>query len=157
MTDEPEVIIRDMLRTRLTDPNPSRVASTPYIVDDWPYQTDLVTNHFPRISVISQFENNKGFGIGSSTFWATYRLQIDVWCKGDQPLTISATSYEGVKQVVKISRDLEEAMKSYWISDLANTGKFLLLVSYNAYSPKYEYAYNLWRRTIDVTFSKVQT
>jgi len=157
MVDEPEIIIRDFLRTRLTDPNPSRPVGINYVVSDWPVVEEMTTSHFPIISVTPQFESNRSFGIGSSTFWSTYRLQIDVWCKKDQPLTISATSYEGAQQVIKISRDAEDAMRANWIADLASTGKFLILTSYNQYIPKYEYQYNIWRRTIDVTFSNVQT
>lgn len=156
MVDEPEIMLRDLLRTRLTDPNPSRVVGTPYIVDDWPYQTNLVYNNFPRVSIIKQFKNSKPFGIGSTDFWYTPRLQIDVWCKIDQPLTINAVSYEGIKQVVKISTDVEEAIRQFWITDLASTQKLIVLQSYNTYSPKMDYDNMLWRQTADITFANVR-
>lgn len=149
---EPDIIIRDFLRTRLTDPNPSRVASTPYVTDDWPYQTDLTTNHFPRISIINQFESGKPFGIGSTNVLSTARLQLDIWVKPDQPLTITASPYEGFKQVRQIMRDISEAIRLYWIVDMAQTGKVLYEVSINWYPPKREYDYNLVRQTGDVTF-----
>jgi len=150
---EPELELRNMLRTRLTDPNSSRVAGTPYVVDSWPYQTDLTTNHFPRISVIPQFESNKSFGLNSTNFWSTYRLQIDCWIKPDQPLIINSSTYEGVNQIIKISRDVETAIKTYWITDLALTNKFIILTSYNTYAPHYDYDYNFWRRTADLTLA----
>ena len=156
MVDEPETMVRDMLRTRLTDPNSSRVVGTPYIVDDWPYEDDLVFNNFPRISITKQFENEKMWGLNSTDFWGTYRLQIDVWCKMDQPLTISGTNYTGMKQAIKISRDVEEAIRAYWITDLANTNKLIVLTSYNTYSPKLEYDYALFRQTADCTFSNIR-
>ena len=157
MSDEPEVMIRDLLRARLTDPNSSRVAGTPYIVSRWPYQTDLVTNHFPRISVVKQFENEKVFGIGSSDFWGTYRLQLDVWCKQDSVFEISETNYEGIELVTKLMRDVEEAIRTNWIVDLAQTRKLIVLVSYNTYTPKLEYDYALWRQTADLTMSNIRS
>jgi hypothetical protein len=158
MTDTtPEIYLRDLLRAYLTDPNSSRVASTPYIVSRWPYQTDLVTNHFPRISVINQFNSAKPFGLGSSVFWKTPRLQIDVWVKSDQPLTIDSVVYEGIEQVTKIANDVEDTVQTNWISYLASTGKLIILQSFNWYSPKYEYDYNFWRITGDVTFANIKT
>ncbi len=150
---EPDIIIRDFLRTRLTDPNSSRITSTPYVVDDWPFQTELTTNHFPRISIINQFESGKPFGIGSTNVLSTARLQIDVWVKRDQPLTVGAVYQgEGFKQVRQIMRDINEAIRLYWISDLAQTNKVLYQVIINWYPPTYEYDYNLARQTGDCTF-----
>ncbi len=157
MVDEPEVMIRDLLRTRLTDPNPSRVAGTPYIVSRWPYQTNLTTNHFPRISVVKQFENEKTFGIGSSSFWGTYRLQLNVWCKQDQVCTVDALPYEGIELVTKLMRDAEEEIRTHWIVDLAQTRKLIVLVSYNTYTPKIEYDYALWNQVADITFSNIRS
>jgi len=157
MTDEPEVMVRDLLRARLSDPNSaSRVAGTPFIVSRWPYQTNLTTNHFPRISIVKQFENEKPWGIGSSDFWGTYRLQIDVWCKQDQVCTIDATPYEGIELVTKLMRDAEEEIRAHWVVDLAHTQKLIVLVSYNTYTPKIEYDYALWRQTADITFSNIR-
>jgi len=149
---EPEIEIRDMLRTRLTDPNPSRTAGTYYVVDGWEFDADVTTNQYPRISIIGQFENDQPWGLNSTNFWSTYRLQIDVWVKGDHSLDIGGTNYEGKEQVRKIMRLAEEALRDYWITDLANTGKFVILRSFNTYSIKYVPEYNLWRRTADVTF-----
>lgn len=156
MTDEPEVMIRDLLRTYISDPNPSRVVGTPFIIDDWPFQDNLTYNHFPRISIIPQFENDKPFGIGSSDFWSTYRLQIDIWCKTDQPLSIGGSEYEGIKQVIKLSRDVEEAIRINWISNLASTNKLIILESYNQYSPKIDYEFMVWRRTSDCTLKNIR-
>lgn len=150
---EPDIIIRDLLRARLTDPNPSRVAGTPYIIDDWPYQTDLTTNHFPRISIFNQFENSRPYGLGSTNTLNTSRLQLDIWVKPDQPLTVdSVYQGEGYKQVRKIMRDISEAIRLYWINDLAKTGKVMYEVSINWYPPKMVYEYNLVRQTGDVSF-----
>lgn len=154
---EPDIILRDFLRERLTDPNLSRVATTPYIVDDWPFQTDLTTNHFPRISIINQFESGKPFGIGSTNVLSTARLQLDIWVKRDQPLDIDGTYYEGFKQVRKLMRDISEAIRFYWITDLAQTNKVLYQITINWYPPKYEYDYNLAKQTGDISFVILRT
>ena len=157
MADQtPEVYIRDLLRAYLVDPNPSRVATTPYIVSRWPFQTDLTTNHFPRVSIINQFNSAKPFGVGSSVMWRTPRMQIDVWVKPDQPLTIDGTVYEGIEQVTRIANDVEDAIQDNWISYLANTGKLIILQSINWYSPRMEYDYALWRITGDITMANIQ-
>lgn len=149
---EPDIILRDFLRVRLTDPNSSRVAGTPFIIDDWPYQTNLTTNHFPRISVINQFESGRPFGIGSTNVLSTVRLQLDIWVKPDQPLTISASPFEGFKQVRQLMRDISEAIRLYWISDLAQTSKVVYQISINWYPPKMVYEYNIVRQTGDISF-----
>ena len=149
---EPDIILRDMLRERLTDPNPSRVAGSSFIIDDWPYQTDLTTNHFPRISIINQFESGKPFGIGSTNVLSTVRLQLDTWVKPDQPLTIGVSQYEGFKQVRQLMRDISEIIRLYWISDLAQTDKVVYQVSINWYPPKMVYEYNIIRQTGDISF-----
>lgn len=149
---EPDIILRDFLRVRLTDPNSSRVAGTPFIIDDWPYQTNLLTNHFPRISVINQFESGRPFGIGSTNVLSTVRLQLDIWVKPDQPLTISASPFEGFKQVRQLMRDISEAIRLYWISDLAQTNKVIYQISINWYPPKMVYEYNIVRQTGDISF-----
>ncbi len=157
MTDTTsEVYLRDMLRTYLADPNPNRVVGTPFIVTRWPYQTDLTVNHFPRVSIIKQFSSGKPFGIGSSTMWKTPRLQIDVWCKPTQVLTIGGTPYEGIELVTKIANDIEAEIQAHWISSLASTGKLIIMQSISWYSPKMEYDLSLWKITGDVTFSNIQ-
>jgi hypothetical protein len=151
----PEVYVRDLLRAYLTDPNSTRVIGTPYVVSRWPYQTDLTTNHFPRISIVNQFNSAKPFGIGSSTFWKTPRLQINVWVKPDQALTIGGTVYEGIEQVTKLANDAEDAIQHNWITYLASTGKLIILQSFNWYAPTYEYDYAIWKITGDITFANV--
>ena len=158
MTDtSPEVYLRDMLRVRLVDPNATnRVSGTQYIAARFPYETNLVTNNYPRISISNQFSSARSFGIGSSVMWKTPRLQIDISTKPDQPLTIDGTTYTGVEQVSKIADDIEYAIQHYWISDLALTGKLIILQSLNWYLPKMNYDMNLWRIVGDITFSNIQ-
>lgn len=154
---EPDIDLRNMLRTRLVDPNPSRVAGTPYVVDNWPYQTNLTYNHFPRVSVINQFESQKPFGIGSTNTLNTARLQIDIYVKPDNVTTIDANFYEGFNEVRKISRNITETIRTYWISDMATMGQVIYQVSINFYSPKFDYENNLVRRTGDVSFVILRT
>ncbi len=151
MTDEPDIMLRDFLRSRLTDPNSSRVVGTPYVVDNWPYQTDLVFNNFPRISVINQFDSSSPYGIGSTTTKNTVRLAIDIWVKPDNLVTIGATPYEGFNEVRKITRDITEAIRQYWITDLASTGKVLYGINLNWYNAKRDLDMNLVRRTGDIS------
>jgi len=154
---EPDIILRDMLRTRLTDPNPNRVADSPFVIDDWPYQTDLTTNHFPRISIINQFESGKPYGLGSTNVLSTSRLQLNIWVKPDQPLTIDTSQYEGFKQVRQLMRNVSEAIRLHWIGDLAQTNKVIYQVSINWYPPKMEYGYNLITQVGDITFVILRT
>lgn len=154
---EPDIILRDFLRIRLNDPNSSRVAGTPFVIDDWPYQTNLTTNHFPRISIINQFESGRPFGLGSTNVLSTARLQLDIWVKPDQPLTISASPYEGFKQVRQLMRDISEAIRLYWINDLAQTNKVVYQISINWYPPKMVYEYNIVRQTGDISFVILRT
>ena len=154
---EMEINLRDMLRVRLTDPNPSRIINTPFIIDQWPYQTNLTTNHFPRISIINQFSSDKPFGLGSTNVLSTIRLQIDLWIKPDQPLTIDTSQYEGFKQVRKLMRDVSEAIRLHWIGDLAQTDKVVYQVSINWYPPRMEYDYNIVRQTGDISFVILRT
>ena len=154
---EPDIDLRNMLRNRLVDPNPSRVIGTPYIVDNWPYQTNLTYNHFPRISIINQYESQKPFGLGSTNTLNTVRLQIDVWCKMDNVATIDANPYEGFNEVRKISRDVTEIIRKYWILDMAKTGQVVYQINLNWYSPKVELDYAIVRRTSDVSFVILRT
>lgn len=151
MTNEPEEDLRDMLRVRLTDPQPSRVGE--FIVSNWPYDTDFIYNNYPRISVISQFENSRPFTLGGTDTWNPTRLQLDIWVKSDQVLNINGTGYEGFHQVIALSREITEAIRKNWVSDLANTGKVVLETAVNWYPAKYDYSFNLFRRTGDVTFA----
>ncbi len=157
MSNEPDIDLCNMLRIRLIDPNPSRIVGTPYIVTNFPYQTNLTYNHFPRVSVINQFESQKCFGIGSTTTLNTARLQIDIWSKMDNVVTIDANPYEGLNEVRKISRDVTEKIRQYWISDMATTGQIIYQVSINFYSIKVEYDYGIIRRTGDVSFVILRT
>jgi len=154
---EPDIDLRNMLRNRLIDPNPSRVAGTPYVVDNFPYQTGLLYGHFPRISVINQYESQKPFGLGSTTTLNTARLQIDVWCKMDNVATIDANPYEGFNEVRKISRDISEAIRKYWILDMATTGQVIYQINLSWYSPKIEMDYAIVRRTGDISFVILRT
>lgn len=151
---EPDVLLRNMLRTRLTDPNSSRVASTPYVVDDFPWQTSLTANHFPRISVLGQFDSDRPFGFGGITEISSSRIQIDIWVKPDQPLTVGKTYQgEGFKQVRLIKRSIVTAIKDYTTQDLVATGDILYFNVVNWYPPHFDYDFNLVRQTGDVTYA----
>jgi hypothetical protein len=156
--DEPEIYLRDVLRNRLTDPNiTNRPITDAYVNADWPQWTNLVLNNFPRIAIIKPNESSVSWGLGSSIFWSTYRMTIEVFVKPDQPFTISTVIYEGKELILKITRDIEEAVRTYWINDLANTNKLILLQSYSVYSPRMDYDLRLWRQVSDVTFKSVRS
>jgi hypothetical protein len=151
MATEPDILVRDLLRNRLTDPNSSRVGE--YVVEDFPWETSLTINNFPRVSVMEQFDSSRPFGLGSTNAIVSDRLQLDIWVKPDQVLTVSGTPYEGFKQVRWIKRTIINALHSYSISDLVATGDVLYLNVINWYPPKLDYTFNLVRQTSDVTFS----
>lgn len=151
VSGEPELYIRDLLRTRLTDPQTSRPATDSYVQIDWPQHDSLLLTNYPRISIIKTNESSVPWGLGSTVLWTSYRMQIEVFVKPDNILSISSTNYEGKELCLKISRDVEEALRQYWITDLAQTDKLILLTSYNVYSPSYNYEYRFWRQMSDIT------
>ena len=149
---EPDILLRDLLRDNLTDPNSaSRVGE--WIVEDFPWQTNLTVNAFPRISVMGQFDSSRPFGLNSTNAMTSSRLQIDIWVKPDQILTISATPYEGFKQVRYLKREIEDAVHENTISDLETTGDVLYLNVINWYPAKMDYEFNLVRQTGDTTYA----
>lgn len=156
MPDEPETVVRDFLRTRLTDPNSSRVAGTAYIEEVWPVIDNLQTNHYPRISVLKLSEPSRPFGLGSTKYWYTARIQVDVWTKSDQVLTISSVAYEGDKLARKITRDIITAFETYWVSDLANTNKAILFRVENTSSPEIDYDYRVWKQPITISLENMR-
>lgn len=157
MTDTtPETYVRDLLRTYLTDPNPSRVASSEFIASRWPRDTDLTINHFPRISIIRQFNSSRPFEIGTAAMWQTPRLQLDVWVKPDHVLTIDGVETEGGNQVTLLADAAEQAIRTNWISYLASTNKLIILRNINWYPAKMDYTFSLWRLTGDITFNNIR-
>ena len=154
---EPDIDLCNMLRIRLVDPNPNRIVGSQYIVTNWPYQTNLTHNHFPRVSIINQYESQKPFGLNSTTTLNTARLQIDIWCKMDNVATIDANPYEGFNEVRKISRDISETIRKYWILDMAMTGQVIYQINLSWYSPKIEMDYAIVRRTGDISFVILRT
>ncbi len=152
MTTEPDVFVRNMLRTRLTDPNLAN-RTREYVVDDYPWETDLTTNDFPRVSVIGQFDSSRPFGFNSTNALVSSRLQLDIWVKPDQILTIDGSPYEGFKQVRKIKRAIDDAVRLYSISDLVVPGYVLYLNVINWYPPHMDYEFNLVRQTGDTTYA----
>lgn len=151
MANEPEIDLRNLLRNRLTFPVSTK------IVDNWPYFTNLVYGDFPRISIVNQFDSSKPYGIGSNDTLNTARLQIDIWVKPDNLATIGSGVYEGFNEVRKISRDVTEAIRKYWRSDMATTAQVIYEVSLNWYSPKIDYDQNIVRRTGDISFVILRT
>jgi hypothetical protein len=148
---EPDILLRDMLRTRLTDPNSARVGA--YVVEDFPRTTDLTINSYPRISVIEQFDSERPFGLNSTNAIVSSRLQLDIWVKPDHVLTVTAVPYEGFKLIRLIKRNIINAIHLYSISDLVTTQDVLYFSVVNWYPPKLDYTYNLVRQTGDITYA----
>jgi len=156
MTEATE-IIRDILRAHMTDPLPTRVVGTNWIIDDWPEIENMTSNDFPRISLVMPQEFRKLFSLGSTSMWSTDRLQIDVWVKPDVILTVNGTSCANAKQALKLSAYVRDIIKQYAISDILLPSNYVILRAWDSYTPHKNYEYNFWRLTADVTLERLIT
>ncbi len=152
---EPEEIVRNVLRNRLTDPNPNRVGDN-WIQSDWPQINDLKLNNFPRISIIKPSETADVFGLGSTNTYDTYRLQLTSWTKPDQSVTISSTVYEGKSLAIKLARDVTEALRLYWITDIAKVYNYTVYKVSGFTTPNIDYEKRIWKVDIDISFEAVR-
>ncbi len=155
---EPSEVIRSFLTNRLTDPNSAnRPLGDSYISADWPQFSNLVLNNFPRISVIKPSESADVFGLGSTTTYDTYRFQASVWTKPDMSFTISSTVYEGKSLAIKLARDVTEALRLYWITDLAQgSSKYLVYKLANLPTVEIDMERRYWHLPIDISFEAVR-
>ncbi len=148
---EPVERVRELLRNRLIDPNTTRATGmVNWIFDDFPRE-DLSSSSFPRISVIELGEPAKAFGIGDTSQYAIYSMQIDVWVKSDTVYDVN-NSYEGLGAARDLARNVLGALRLYWITDM--TPEFLIYRS-NKKTPVFQEDRNLWRITIDIEFEGV--
>lgn len=135
--EEPTTQMANMLRSRLTDPNPNRYGDN-WIFDDWP-RLDLKKNSYPRISVTSPTETGEIIDI-NGTMEYTPRLQIDVWVwagidgQDSMILTIGGYKYEGYKLLTYIKRQVLNTLdddKSDFYDDTNVMYNYSLLASVN--------------------------
>ena len=150
--NEPIVEIRNFLRTRLTDPNSGR--DTPNYVYTWWPRHDLTVDSFPLVTVVQLDESSEVFGLGSTVHWATFPIQIDIWAKEDKLYTVDAVAREGKELAFIIARKIQEAFRLYWISDLAQTGKFKLYKLSGKKPVAYDFERKLWRITITIELER---
>lgn len=146
--EEPIDEIRDFLRNRLTDPNSGR--DTPNYVYTWWPRYDLTVNSFPLVTVVQLSETGEPMGLGSTVHWEVFQIQIDVWAKEDKFFEIPAggTTREGKQVAFTIARQIKEAFRQYWISDLAHTGKFKLYKLTGNKPVSYDMERRLWKVTM---------
>ena len=102
---------------------------------------------------MGQFDSGRPFGFNSTNAMQSSRVQIDIWAKPDQVLTIGKTAYEGFKLVRYLKREVDDAVHEHTISDLVVTGDVLYLNVINFYPPKMDYEFNLVRQTGDTTYA----
>lgn len=147
---EPVIQIRNLLRSKLTDPRKNRTAN--WIFEDWPRE-DLSYSNFPRISIVEVSETAERMGLRSTCFLHTIGIQISVWVKKDWKADNDASPYYGEEGIIltrHITRDIEEALRQYSIPDLSDTSESLW--GYRVISrhiAEFTEPYNLWR--IDLT------
>lgn len=87
----PNTIFRNFLRGLLVDISTTRSASTEWIYDDWPRETDLGDSSFPRISVLILDGNAQPLGMFDDAILDTFTIQIDCWSKKDLMTTRTKT------------------------------------------------------------------
>ena len=150
--NEPIVEIRNFLRTRLTDPNSGR--DTPNYVYTWWPRHDLTIDSFPLVTVVQLDESSEVYGLGSTVHWGTFPIQIDIWAKEDKLYTVDAVAREGKELAFIIARKIQEAFRLYWISDLAQTGKFKLYKLSGKKPVAYDFERKLWRITITIELER---
>lgn len=147
--NEPVEEIRDFLRTRLTDPNASGRDIANYVYTWWP-RHDLTIDSFPLVTVSQLSETGEPMGLGSTTHWEIFQMQIDIWAKEDTLFAIptAGTTREGKQIAVTIARQVKEAFRLYWISDLAQTGYFKIYKLSGNKPVSYDLEKKLWKVTL---------
>lgn len=132
---EPQVHIRDLLRNRIADPNPSRSViptggrAVNWIFDDFPRE-DIQGSSFPRIGIEKDGETQERLGFRESVFWNRYTLTMRVLAKQDQLLAFpvgntdgpggSTLKHEGAKLARRITRESLEVLRKFTIPDLVD-------------------------------------
>ena len=151
---EPVIIMRDFLRSNMTDPDTTRSgAGINWIYDDFP-RLDLSSSSFPRVSVIETNESSKPLGFRSDSFWTICNFQIDSWIKEDSNYTIDTAYYAGLALCRKIARNVEEAIRNNW-TDLVDNDSFLTIKMTGRTPPTYDFNYKIFRITLDYELETV--
>ena len=92
---EPETLLRNFLRPKLTDYNSAGRSGKQWIFDDWP-RDDLTKSSFPHIGIVTLDENGDMIGISDDTTWDTLLLQIEVLSHRDTGVLTVTVSGEAV-------------------------------------------------------------
>lgn len=86
---EPDKIMTNFLRAKLTDVNGSR--SGQWIFPDFPRYEDLGDNSFPRIGITIINSSSTSMGIFDDTQWENITLQIDIFAKKEKIYSVTKT------------------------------------------------------------------
>ena len=110
VSDTPKNIIIAALRAALTDHNSVNRTGSQWIYPGFPRQI-ITKNSYPRISLIDVGGITEVVAIGRTTM-KTKRLQLDIWCWGDEKdpmiLTISGVKHAGGKLLDRLGKDIED-------------------------------------------------
>ena len=150
--EEPIDEIRNFLRIRLVDPNPARDIPN-YVYTWWPrFQgQDLTSDSFPIVTVSQLAETATVMGLNSTVHWETFQIQIDTWAKEDRVFDMPAgTPREGKAVAFKIAREVQEALRLYWISDFAMNYKFKLYKMTGKKPVSYDFEKKLWKVSMTI-------
>ena len=147
LVNEPKIAVRDMLRSRLPDPNPDRElkgdgSKKNWIHAGWP-RSDLGKNSYPRISIIDIGQPGNIIDIGRSMEFMS-SLQIDVWVWADRkdPMVVSSwqgdTYLEGGKLVDAIAVQVRDSLDLYKgdLSDATNQFHNLRIIDFADVPPE---------------------
>lgn len=166
--NEPATEVRDFLRTRMIDPVPGVFPYTftatfgdgthdrdnlEWIFTFFP-RLDLTIDSFPMISVTQISETGDMFSLGSTVHWQTFQMQIDMWVKEDDVLTIDNTPREGKEIAIYLARQVQESFRQYWITDFANEGKFKLYRMTGRKPVVLDIEKRIWRVTLTVELER---
>ena len=86
---EPINVVKNFLRSNLSDPNSSR--SGQWIYPDFPRVKDLGNASFPRVGIVTLTESGRSMGLFDDNSEDTINLQIDVISKKGQFYSVTVT------------------------------------------------------------------
>jgi hypothetical protein len=117
MATEPQVLVVDFLRARLTDYNSVSRSGAQWIYPDIPLTAVLSKNNFPRVGIKAIRQNSRLAGCGSNDLITDIIFEIKVYTYEDATVTVGAVKRTNAKLAEIIARDVVSAFRQYWDTD----------------------------------------
>lgn len=118
MASEPQVLLVNFLRARLTDYNSSnRTGGAQWIFPDIPLTGVLSKQTFPRVSVMPIRRSSVQAGCGSDDIITDIVFSIIVYTYEDANVTVGSVKRTNAKLAEVIARDIVSALRQNWKTD----------------------------------------